>query len=346
MSFLKTVSIVMIGLALTSAAWADHVGFQTTTLPNPAGKPLRVGIWYPTDATPASQPLGEFTQSVASDAPVKGSALPLVVILHGSGGSFSGHYDTAQTLARSGFVAASITHEGDSFDDRSRTTEVWIRPAQLRQLTDFMLLQWPDHARLDPHRIGAFGYSAGGFTVLVAAGGVPDVTRVPVYCATHAATDTCRIVAASAGGVQRFAAPLPPSTWIHDKRIKAAVVAAPAVGFAFGTQGLRNVRIPIQLWRAQFDHVLPYPDYAEAVRKALPIAPEYHVVDNAEHLDFLAPCSPVLVKNAPDICRERAGFDRAAFHDEFNARIVAFFERTLAPGGAVPGNRRRAGAGQ
>jgi len=321
----------MISVALTDNAWADHVGFQTITLPNREGKPLRVGIWYPTDATPSLQPLAEFTQTVAPDAPVKGSALPLIVISHGSGGSFSGHYDTARALAKAGFVAASITHEGDSFDDHSHKVDIWIRPAQLRQLIDFMVSQWHDHDRIDSNRIGAFGFSAGGFTVLVAAGSVPDLTRVPDYCETHTATETCRVVASAPGGVRHFANPLPPSKWIHDPRIKAAVIAAPAIGFVFGTQGLRNVRIPVQLWRAEFDHVLPSPDYAEAVRTSLPIAPEYHVVENADHYDFLPPCSPKLAKIVPDICQEGAGFDRAAFHTQFNARIVAFFERTLTP---------------
>ena len=319
----------MIVFAIAHTAWAYHVGFQTDLLPNDEGKPLRVGIWYPTDATPSPQPLAEFTQTVAPNAPVRGSGLALIVISHGSGGSFAGHYDTALALAGAGFVAASVTHEGDSFDDRSHVTDLRIRPVQLGQLTDFMLSQWRDRERLAPDRIGAFGFSAGGGTVLVAAGGIPDLTRVPTYCATHALTETCRIVASAPGGVQRFANPLPASTWVHDPRIRAAVIVAPAVGFAFGKQGLRDVRIPLQLWRAGFDDVLPSPDFAEAVRDALPVPPEYHVVENGDHYDFLAPCSPTLAKLVPAICQERAGFDRAAFHAAFNAQIVAFFERTL-----------------
>ncbi len=129
--------------------------------------------------------------------------------------------------------------------------------------------------------------------------------------------------------MRRLAEPLPASTWVHDPRIKAAVVAAPALGFSFGRAGLRGVRIPVQLWRAEFDHVLPYPDYAEAVRTALPLTPDYHVVGNADHYDFLPPCPPAMAKAVPAICRSRPGFDRAAFHARFDADIVAFFEKTL-----------------
>jgi dienelactone hydrolase len=40
-----------------------------------------------------------------------------------------------------------------------------------------MLTRWPESRQLGPHRIGAFGFSAGGATVLILAGGVPDLTR-------------------------------------------------------------------------------------------------------------------------------------------------------------------------
>ena len=121
----------------------------------------------------------------------------------------------------------------------------------------------------------------------------------------------------------------PAAIWVHEPRIKAAVVAAPAVGYAFGREGLKGITVPIQLWRAAEDHILPHPDYAEAVRIALPTPPEYHVVENADHFDFLAPCTDILRQVAPVICVSRPGFDRAAFHQTFNAEVVRFFKETL-----------------
>ena len=112
----------------------------------------------------------------------------------------------------------------------------------------------------------------------------------------------------------------------HDPRIRAAVVAAPALAFTFAPNGLSNVRIPVQLWRAEWDTVLPQPYYAEVVHGLLPKA-EYHVVPAAEHFDFMAPCSEALAKAAPSICAKT--IDRAAFHKTFNAGVVRFFEKTL-----------------
>lgn len=49
----------------------------------------------------------------------------------------------------------------------------------------------------------------------------------------------------------------------------------------------------------------------------------------AGHFDFLPPCDEALARNAPMICAPTPGFDRAAFHQTFNAEVVAFFQTTL-----------------
>lgn len=115
-----------------------------------------------------------------------------------------------------------------------------------------------------------------------------------------------------------------------DPRIKATVVAAPAVGFTFSKEGLAGVHIPVQLWRAADDQILPQPSYAQAVYDAFTDKPEYIVVPHAGHYDFLAPCSAALAKAVPDICTSEPGFDRTTFHQQFNASVVKFFKATLA----------------
>ena len=153
---------------------------------------------------------------------------------------------------------------------------------------------------------------------------MPDLSIVRPYCEAHPDTFVCGVVRAHPP-TGRIA----PSDWVADPRIKAAVVAAPALGFAFAPHGLDAVRVPVQLWRAADDRILPSPDYAEPVRDALPRPPEYHVAEGADHFDFLAPCSEELARVAPDICAEVGGFDRSAFHAAFDAEVVRFFDRTL-----------------
>lgn len=308
MTLLKTL-LRLTAFAATLAAGPvlaqSPVAFRPLTAVDPAGPPLEGGVWLPADAEP-------------------GRTYPLVVMSHGNGGIYSGHSDTAEALAAAGFIVAAVNHTGDNYRDQSRASEVIDRPRQLKVLIDHMVSAW-DGPPVDPARIGAFGFSSGGFTVLAAAGGRPDLRRVLEHCRDHPDFYDCRLIRNQ-----------PPSTaqvdraWTHDTRIRAVVAAAPALGYTFTREGLTDVTQPVQLWRAGQDRVLPHPFYAQAVHDALPTPPEYHVVEAADHFDFLPPCSPQLEAAAPIICQPTPGLDRATFHVTFNAEVVAFFTRTLS----------------
>ncbi len=311
------------------AARAGDVGFTEIRIANGADKPLVVGIWYPTHDKTAPTPLSAFVQDVAPGGAVAGDHLPLVVMSHGNGGWYGEHIDTALALAHAGFVVAAVSHTGDTFDDQSRATRMVDRPAHIKRLIDSMTGEWAERAHIDQGRIGAFGFSSGGFTTLVAIGGNPDFRLIPDHCRQHPDYYDCGILKAHPQSADAILAAAPTMVWPHDSRIRAAVVAAPALGFTFGREGLKDIHIPVQLWRAENDHVLPHPLYAEAVRVNLPSPPEFHLVPGADHFDFLAPCTERLAAAAPAICRSAPGFDRTAFHADFDAAVVAFFERTL-----------------
>ena len=306
---------------LASAAAAQTVGFQTLSVPVAGDRPLQVGVWYPSRSPEASARLGLGLQTVAMGGAISGKRHPLIVISHGTGGWYGSHDDTARALARAGFVVAAVSHTGDTFDDRSRAARMADRSPQLSKLIDFMTGAWPGRDAIDPRKVGVFGFSSGGFTALVAIGGEPDLRLVGPHCVAHPAYFDCNLLRQS--GDAPVGGP-----WVHDPRIRAAVIAAPALGFTFAPKGLAKVKVAVQLWRAEQDSVLPQPLYAEAVRGLLPRGPDYRVVAGADHYDFLAPCGPGMARAAPAVCGGK-GFDRAAFHAGFNADVVAFFEKTL-----------------
>jgi len=305
---------------------AHAVGFQHLMVPNPDGAALEVGIWYPSAAAPTPSSIRTVTQTVALDSPVDGKSLPLIVISHGTGGSYLSHYDTAQALANAGFIVAAVTHTGDNYADMSRSFCIMERARHISRMLDYLLSTWDGHSQIDATRIGMFGFSAGGFTTLINIGGHPDMASITPFCQIHTGDFACQLIARqSAMHVQA----LPGIEGSKDVRIKAAVIAAPALGFTFTAEGLKEVKMPIQLWRAKNDQVLPHPWYAEAVRRALPQLPEYHVVENAGHFDFLAPCNAFLAEKAPEICTSAPGFDRSAFHTMFNQAVISFFQNSL-----------------
>lgn len=312
-------------MAILFAGTAVHAaGFQQGVAADPAGKPIVIGIWYPSQAIAHPVAMGPTTMSVAMNAPVNGKAMPMIVISHGTGGSNLGHYDTAIALADAGFVVVAMNHTGDNYADQSRSVDIMDRPRQVSRVIDHMLATWEGHAAIDPQRVGMFGHSAGGFTTLAIIGGIADHTKIGPMCREHPGDFACQLVARSASPIAA-----PATVAIADPRIKSAVIAAPALGFTFSPDGLKNVKVPVQLWRAENDVVVPHPRYAEAVRLALPESPDYRVVANAGHYDFLAPCSNALASIAPAICTSSAGFDRAAFHVGFDSDVVKFFEKTL-----------------
>jgi len=316
----------------SSPVISGTVGYQQVTVPDPNGEPLQVGIWYPTTASTSRQQLGLFHQTVAPDGPLFGDRLPLVLISHDVSGSLASHYDTALALAQAGFVVAAVTHTGDNSQDQSyvgNRRDLIDRPRQISRVLDFMLGAWPERIRLDSTRVGIFGFSLGGFTALVTIGGIPDLSRIPQLCSDKPEAPECRFIKERHGD-QLNAAPVSDSTWIHDPRIKTAVVAAPALGITFAGGGLRHIKVPVQLWRAEEDQESPNSWNSNMVRDGLPTPPEAHNVTKAGHFGFLAPCSEALAKAVPRICQDAPGFDRSAFHREFNRLVVAFFCGKLA----------------
>ena len=114
-----------------------------------------------------------------------------------------------------------------------------------------------------------------------------------------------------------------------DPRFAAAVLADLEFGRTFTLEGLKDVKVPIQLWASERggDGVLPEDN--EAIDENLPAKPDYRVVPNSGHFAFIVPCSAEAAKALPEICVDAEGFDRVAFHKEFNAAVVAFFRKHL-----------------
>ena len=332
---LAVLAILVLGVgafALWTALRTDHpVGFQVARARNSDGKPFAIGVWYPTEAFPRPTTLlGTVLMNVAPDAPVSGNDLPLVVISHGNGGSVGSHADLAMALANAGYVVAAPMHTGDNFQDQSAVGSLsWLseRTRQLHITVDHMLKNWQSHDRIDPERIGAYGFSAGAFTVLTAVGSQPDLRLVARHCAESPSEFVCGLLRQLKSPLLNANEQKIENTFLPDSRIKAAVVAAPGFGFAMPEGAFTNVRAPIQLWSAENDSNVPYATNTRVVREGLGSRAEFHSVPGAGHTSFLVPCGLLA---PPAICSDPAPFDRKAFHTKMNASVVGFFEKNLS----------------
>jgi predicted dienelactone hydrolase len=354
--------IAAIVLCLTMPTLAQAAGFRFIEVPADADGPaLNGAMWYPCTEAPGEIDLGKITTAFkitlpgVKDCPISADQLPLVVVSHGMAGDFTDHHDLAETLADAGFVVAAIDHPGDNSFDASRADDLSVlveRPTDIKRLIDFMLGASPAAARVDPKRIGLFGFSAGGYTGLVLIGANPDwAMRLCMFRDPRepsSAASVCEQILRNGFRVQ-------PLT--HDPRIKAAVIADPCCLW-FTPDSFAAVAIPVQLWASERATYLPIAatenmlmPSAETVATAdanLPAKHEYHVVPNSTHFAFLflcppgiegtvgsacrqglIPCGPEPEKRVRVICTDAPGFDRAAFHKEFNADVLAFFRANL-----------------
>jgi len=310
-----------IGFCLT-ATLAQAAGLRSIDIPADADGPAIHGmIWYPCAETRGEIHVGIFVLPGVKDCPLAGDHLPLVAASHGRGGSLLGNHDTAETLADNGFVVAAINHPGDTAQDLSRSGDLSVfveRPTDIKRLIDFMIDASPFAARIDHDQIGFFGFSRGGYTGLVLLGANPDwAGAASNYC-----QQSQRLFCQQILGKKHPSQPL-----THDPRIKVAVLADPLAIF-FSAESLASLKAPVQLWASERggDGVLPH-DVA-IVDANLPARHDYRVVSNAGHFAFFL-CPPALVKERSELCVDAPGFDRVAFHKDFNTAVTGFFKEHL-----------------
>lgn len=338
MKWLRRVVIAVLVLAVGLCAAAVStalrserpVGFQLTRATDAGGHPFALAIWYPTQArTLPTSLLGVVLMDVARDAPVAGSALPLVVISHGNGGGPGSHADLAMALASAGYVVAAPMHTGDNYADQGGMASAALfsgRNGEVRGAIDHILKTWTGHGTVDPARIGAFGFSAGGFTVLTAAGAQPDLRLVASRCA-EAPEFACDVLRQGKSPLLAPGGAAAAGAFVADPRIRAVVAAAPGLGFTMTPEGLSGVRVPVQLWSGEKDASVPYASNVKPLRDALGGRAEYHPVPGAGHFSFLTPCGLLA---PPALCADEGAFDRKAFHASMNTAVIAFFGKNLA----------------
>lgn len=323
---MKRFLFFIVTLWLLNLQSAGAVGFQQTTAPDPDSDPLHIAIWYPSDSPTADANLVAFDMSVAANAPVPAGLHPLIVMSHGTGGMEFNSYDTAMALADAGFIVVAVRHTGDNYRDHSTsfTSRQFVdRPRHISRVIDFMLNAWPGHASVDPARIGIFGHSAGGTTSLLIAGGIADLSRVAAFCRTNPEDWSCQQVrqhphTPAENMTVPIAAP--------DPRVKAVVLAAPAISVVFQPDGLSSIKVPVQLWVGEKDQIVTD---ASSLRTLLPTPPDYHLIANGGHFAYLTPCNEILAKSAPEICANPPGFDRTAFLQDFQQSVIAFYREKL-----------------
>lgn len=312
-----------------------------------AGPGAAVTVLYPTQAAPATVQRGPFSVRFAADAaPVRGNGR-LVVLSHGSGGSVWPQFDLAQALVAAGFTVAMPLHAGDNWQDSSDAGPAsWERrPHELSQAIDALAadLRFAP-LQLDFQRVGAYGMSAGGITVLTMAGARWSPALMARHCDAHIAEDfpACVDLATELTGgpldgpkmaVARLAVRFrfgDDDAWRswNEPRI-AAVVAAVPVATPIDMASLAQPRVPLGLVRAGQDAWLAPRFHSDAVLAAcVPRCALVADMPQAGHGSILSPMVTDLSGPAARLLSDPPGFDRRQLDDVYQ-RITGFFVKNL-----------------
>ena len=288
---------------------------------------VSVAIWYPTQDRAKQESIGPVTLDVARDARPLASSQGLIIISHGFSGNFLGHNDTAQYLAKQGYVVATPTHPDlqGLKSGKPAFDPLVIRPRHIQLFMDELV----DHPALTTtfrqRRVGVIGFSLGAYTALTSVGAKPDLSGLADYCAVNV-TDA---LLCSPQARRRLSIIAPYLTAYRDSRIGAAVLMAPAYGPLFSEKSLADVDIPVQLFSAEKDQELDNQYNVWRFEKFMPNTAPVEVIKDAGHFVFMAPCSERLKQAVPFICEDRQSVDRIAVHQKLNRDITTFFDKVL-----------------
>ncbi|MGN6528166.1 MAG: alpha/beta hydrolase family protein [Burkholderiaceae bacterium] len=312
---------------------------------------LRVTVWYPaaasaaetpTDMGPPGRPIFR-PGAVAADAPWADERRhPVVLVSHGFGGTARQMTWLGAALARAGYVAVAVDHPGTNGADGVTPEGAyapWERTLDLRAALDLALADPALAPHLDAGRVGAAGFSLGGFTTALLAGARTDFDHFEAFCSGPQRDAICnpqkefpldflreapRVLAepAMAPAMARRGGDL------REPRVRAAFLVAPALGEAIAEASLADVHVPMEVVYGEADAIVPPSTNALRIAHGVAAATTL-ALPGVGHYDFLSECGAFGREAAADYCAETPSAPRARTHAQVEAAAVAFFDRTL-----------------
>lgn len=302
---------------------------------------LRVTVWYPAAEGAVARPLvigppdGPLFRvaSVAPDAPIAtngGRRRPVILLSHGFGGTarVMGWFGAA--MAEAGYVVASVDHPGNNGIDEMTVPGAilwWERAEDLKRALDLVARDSVLGPHVDVERVGAAGFSAGGFTALVLGGARVDPDRYMRFCAANPDDGVCRpqveFTVTQADHDRALADPgvaasRARATDDHSlPQVRAVFAMAPALVQALDPAGLAAMRRPVWILTGDADDVASPATNAEVAARLVPGA-RLEMLPGVGHYAFLSTCTvagvaviPVCAQAGPQAEVHRVAIERA-----------------------------------
>jgi predicted dienelactone hydrolase len=215
----------------------------------------------------------------------------------------------------------------------------WERATDISDALDGLMGDATFGPHVDEARIGAAGFSIGGYTVLELAGARTDQERFLKACETDPTLHRCVVPEMkSMGDPEQMMAKARVSSAeslarggasYMDPRIRAVLAIAPAVGQAFGPGAFAEVKIPVAMVVGDGDPIAPAAANAAKFEEMMPKAELTVLPGGVAHYTFLDTCTDAGRARLGVYCRDAEGVDREQVHTTVSAMAVKFFDRTL-----------------
>lgn len=313
---------------------------------------LLATVWYPAAATAEEKPqwIGQPPAALARAGDAAPDAalaarprqFPLIVISHGTGGSALAMAWLGARLASHGFIAVAVNHPGNNGLDPYTAQGFslwWLRARDLSAAIDGILADPRFGPRIDARRIGAAGFSLGGYTVIEIAGGRTSTAFFDL-CSHHPQDPRCasppefpnlvpavlKLLRTSPG---YRAAVREGSGSYRDPRVRAVLAIAPAHGDVFvPPDSLERISIPVEILAGSADAIEPVTENAKYFAAHIP-GSRLVLFPGAGHYTFFATCTALGRKAQAQLCNDRPGIDRHRIHERAAGMAVAFFSERL-----------------
>lgn len=312
---------------------------------------LSVMIWYPAEAAAEEkdQFIGDpplfFAGRAAKDATMAPSfgTYPLIALSHGTGGSAIQMAWLGTYLASRGYIVVAVNHPGNNGATGYTPqgfVEWWERAKDMSTVISAVLDDRRFGSKIDPERIGAAGFSLGGYTMMELAGATTDFNGIISWCQQPEHRAACN-TPEMPDLLDRFEAirktPEVQQAIEHaadsyrDPRVRAVFAIAPAVARGVTTSSLQKITIPVSIVVGAADPIVPPAENAEVYAHNIPGAQLTILPGGVGHYTFLDVGTDAGKKKLPLFFVDTPGVDREAVHQQVAGMAADFFDKELAP---------------
>jgi predicted dienelactone hydrolase len=241
-----------------------------------------------------------------------------------------------EDLAKAGYIAVAVDHPGNNAMQMTAEGMAlwWERATDLSDVLDALLKDEVFAAHIDATRVGAAGYSLGGYTMMELAGAKTDISQLFELCRTTPDNAVCHTPEARGLGTPQEILAVARKTSgeslarsgesYREPRVKAVFAMAPQ-------ESLHAIRVPMAIVVGDADQLAPAKDNADYLRSNVKGATET-ILPGVTHYDFLDTCTALGAEKLERYCTDGPGVSRNMVHERVATMAINFFDRALRYG--------------